>query len=320
MNSRNTNHLEAVENAIREIASDNISGAAEILRLAGVAFTHLNAASSEQTPDEKGLGREHLLETCVALASAQPQMTSLLRLAQTAWSAARVSDDSRTCFQRAEQAALEFIARAEHATQLGAMHAAALIREGGRVLTHSRSSTVLAAFLHARQAGISFSVVATESRPMFEGRTLAAALARESIPVTLIADAAAGSLMNEVDLVLIGADTVTPSNLVNKIGTRMIALAAHECDLPLYGVCDSSKFINQDYYDSVGVNSKRASELWDEAPAGVTVINRYFEITPLELFKGVVTEAGVLSIVDTARRAEDAVIDRELLNALGVLR
>ncbi len=318
MNSRNTDHRKALANAIREVASDNTSGAAEILRKAGAAFTHLNALSG-QTFDEKGLSREDLLQTCVAVASAQPQMTSLLRLAQTAWAAARVSDESRIRFHRAELAALDFIANAEQASETAARHASALIREGGKVLTHSRSSTVLSVFMHARDAGKGFSVVATESRPMFEGRTLAAALAGESIPVTLIADAAAGLLLNEVDLVLLGADTVTTSNLVNKIGTQMIALAARECDLPLYAVTDSSKFINQNYFDSEG-RTGDAAELWDGAPAGISVINRYFEMTPLERFKGVVTEEGVLSIADAARRAEDAAIDNELLSALGALR
>jgi ribose 1,5-bisphosphate isomerase len=154
---------------------------------------------------------------------------------------------------------------------------------------------------------------------MLEGRVLAEAIAGQDIRVTLIADAAASIAMEQVDLVMVGADKITPVNLVNKIGTRMIALAARERGLPVYALCDTSKFIRDDCF-GLGIRDLGgANELWPAAPRGVAVVNRCFEPTPLAFFTGIITEDGALSIEEVARRAEQAAIDKELVNAFGVL-
>jgi len=309
-----------IDEAINQIAADNTSGAAEILRRAGAIFTLLNDWASEPGADNFDLAQRAVIETCAALASAQFDMIPLLRLANVALSAARTATDARGSLRLARAAAMNFIANAERAAHNTALHSAALIPEDATLLTHSRSSTVLAAFVEAKHAGRSFSVVATESRPMLEGRALAESVSSLDIPVTLIADAAASLAMDQVDLVIVGADTVTPTDLVNKIGTQMIALAARNRDLPLYALCDSSKFIREDYFGAGIYHRGAAEELWPDAPRGVTVVNRYFEPTPLSCFTGIVTEDGALSIAEAARRAEQTSIDSELVKALRVLQ
>ena len=318
LSKRNNQSRAVIDEAINQIASDNTSGAAEILRQAGAAFTLLSAAPTKQSEASFEQAQRAILDACTALALAQSDMTPLLRLASAALSASRMATDAHDCLNLAERAALTFIASADRAAEDAAAHSASLIRDGATVLTHSRSSTVLSAFVEAKRAGRNFSVIATESRPMLEGRSVAAAVAAENIPVTLIADAAASLAMDGVDLVMLGADKITPVNLVNKIGTRMIALAARERKLTLYAVCDSSKFIREDYLGAKLRQSRSSDELWREAPRGVVVLNSYFERTPLECFSGIVTEDGLLSITDAARRAVEASIDIELAEALGI--
>jgi len=308
-----------IDAAINHIACDISSGAAEILRRAGAVFTLLNFRASEDGGGDLEPAQQALLETCAALASAQSEMSPLLRLSSAALSAAQTATDAPDSWKRAEEAALNFIANAESAARDAALHAAALIQDNATVLTHSRSSTVFAALVEAKRAGRRFSIVATESRPMLEGRALAESVARHDIPVTLIADAAASLAMDQVDLVVVGADKITPRDLVNKIGTRMIALAARERGLPLYALCDSSKFICKDYLGSGIGHPNSAVELWPVAPRGVLVRNSCFEPTPISHFTGIVTEDGVLSSVDAARRAENASINNVLVSALGVL-
>lgn len=319
LNRRDDQPQTVIAEAINRIASDNTSGAAEILRRAAEVFTLLDDPTSEPTEDLE-LTQKTVIETCSALALAQPDMTPLLRLASAALSATRGETNSRGSLRCAAKAALNFVASAERGAHEAATHAANLIRDGATILTHSRSSTVIDALVEARRAGRVFSVVATESRPMQEGRVLAAALASLTIPVTLISDAGAALAMIPVDLVVVGADKITPENLTNKIGTRMIALAARERDVPLYSVCDSSKFIRDDYSGSATGRPPSPEELWHDAPRGVAVINRYFEPTPLAFFTGIVTEDGMLSISEAALRAEQASIDNELLTALGILQ
>ena len=195
-----------------------------------------------------------------------------------------------------------------------------LIPGGATILTHSRSSTVVASLVEANRARIDFSVIATESRPGMEGRALARSLRRQDIHVTLIADAAASLAMDQVDFVLVGADTITPRSLVNKIGTRMIALAARERGLPAYALCDQSKFIPADYFGRSVRDEESDDELWPGAPRGVKVMNRYFEPTPLTHFTRIITEDGAISCDEAATRAEGASIDKVLVNALDRLR
>ena len=306
--------------AIDKIASDNTSGAAEILRLSAEVFSLLNSQHTKGSSISIEQGQRLVMETCVALVLAQPDMTSLLRLASDALAAARNTTDALRVLKSVEEAALTFIERAGAAANEAARHAANFIPSGRAVLTHSRSSTVLAALVEARRQGKEFSVISTESRPMLEGRVLAEALAVEGVRVSLITDAAAARMLDEVDLVLVGADKVTPDHLLNKIGTRMIALAARERGVPAYGVCDTSKFIDADYLIASARDQLSADELWPEAPEGVVVVNRYFEPTPLALLAAIITEQGKLTPEETARRAERASIDIELADALARYR
>jgi ribose 1,5-bisphosphate isomerase len=151
---------------------------------------------------------------------------------------------------------------------------------------------------------------------VLEGRALAEALAAQGTRVSVIADSAAASVLNQVDLVLVGADKVTPEFLLNKVGTRMIALAARERDVPMYAVCDTSKFVDADYQFASARDRRSPDELWPQAPSGVVIVNRYFEPTPLALFTAIITEDGELSPDETARRAKKASIDKELIAAL----
>src|SRR6185503_21069693 len=116
--------------------------------------------------------------------------------------------------------------------------------------------------------------------------------------------------------ILVGADTITPDNLFNKIGTRMIALAARERGLPVYAICDSSKFVCEDYFRAAIRQSRNADELWVSPPRGVSIANCYFETTPLSCFTGIITEDGMLSAAEAARRAERSTIDLALVRGL----
>jgi translation initiation factor eIF-2B subunit delta len=299
------------ERTIRQIAEDNRSGAAEILRLAAEAISLLDESEQKDVEGARGA----VVAACVTIVRAQPHMAPLVNLASAAVRAAHAATRAGEVMRAAAAAARAFSDDASQARAAAQSRAAGLILEGARVMTHSRSSTVLAALKMAKASGTCFSVVATESRPMLEGRALAESLAGEAISVTLIADAAAAVALEHVDSVLIGADKITPEGLVNKIGTRMIALAAGERGVPVYAICDTSKFTAQAVL-SVSADKKSSDELWPGAPQGVEVFNTYFEATPLDYFTGIITEEGTLRPEQARRRAEAAAAHPALLGAL----
>jgi translation initiation factor 2B subunit (eIF-2B alpha/beta/delta family) len=89
--------------------------------------------------------------------------------------------------------------------------------------------------------GPGLSVIVCESRPLCEGVAMAQRLAAAGLHVTVITDAQAGVFVEEADLVLLGADAVTPAGVVNKVGSRLLALAAKAAGVPVVAVTDSLK-------------------------------------------------------------------------------
>jgi len=166
-----------VRATIEEIASDNLSGAARILGRAAEVFSLLHKSALESDGDPYQ-ARQKVIETCAALIQAQPMMTPLVNLANSVVAAIN-SPGAGEITIRAEMAARKFSRRAARASTSVARRAAELIPEGATVLTHSYSSTVARALIEARNCGKRLSVIATESRPMFEGRTLASRRASE---------------------------------------------------------------------------------------------------------------------------------------------
>ena len=313
LNKKNDPHRALIEGAIKNIATDNRSGAAEILKRAGEIFSSLAASKATATGIDKDYARRLLIETCVRVVRAQPRMAVVARLASQVASTATGADD---VLAAAALSARDFIDKVDRAIASATSSAAQLIKEGSIVLTHSRSSTVLAALKKARDEGRTFSVIATESRPQFEGRQLAAALASPGINVVFVADAAAALEMSRADFVLLGADAITPRFLVNKIGTRMIALAARELKLPVYALSDTSKLINADMFSGAEGDLHSGDELWSAPPNGVVIVNRYFEPTPLRYFTKFITEDGLLDPEEVRRRAEESKLNKEIQDAL----
>jgi methylthioribose-1-phosphate isomerase len=197
-------------------------------------------------------------------------------------------------------------------------HGAALLRDGMRVLTHCNAGalataghgTALGVIRSAVESGKRIHVFADETRPFLQGARLTAwELMQDGIPVTLIADNAAGLLMRrgEIDAVIVGADRVAANgDVANKIGTYAVAVLARRHGLPFYVAAPLST-LDRDTPsgDTVAIEERAASEItgygalqW--AAPGVAVRNPVFDITPAELVSALITERGVCVAPDCA--------------------
>ncbi len=189
---------------------------------------------------------------------------------------------------------------------------AALIEDGDTVLTHCNAGalatagygTALAVVRSAVEQGKKVSVIATETRPLLQGSRLTAfELARDGIPVRVIADSAAAQLMAQgvIDKIVVGADRILRTgHVTNKIGTLPIALGAKFFGVPFYVaapvstldlVTDVSRVVieERDQREVLSIGGKRF------APRNVEALNPAFDITPPELVTGIVTDRGVVS-------------------------
>lgn len=166
-----------------------------------------------------------------------------------------------------------------------------------RVLTHCHSSTVTNMLMYAKKDGKQFEVICTESRPIFQGRITAKEMLDAEIKTTLIVDSAVRHFMNGVDLVIVGADAITSEgNVVNKIGTSMVALAAKEARTPFYVASELLKFdpvTIQGSYERI--EERSTLEVWPDPPDGLTIRNPAFDVTRREFIHGIICEEGVIS-------------------------
>jgi len=180
-----------------------------------------------------------------------------------------------------------------------------------QVLTHCNAGrlatvdhgTALAPVYAAHAAGLGVHVWVSETRPRNQGLLTAWELAEAGVPHTLIADNAAGLLMmrGQVDLVLVGADRIAANgDTANKIGTYLKALAARENRVPFYVAAPVSTF---DFACPSGggipIEERSASELYEGDSA---VANPAFDITPAHLITGFITEHGLFSAAELAKR------------------
>src|SRR4051812_13219555 len=191
-------------------------------------------------------------------------------------------------------------------------HGAQLIKDGARVLTHCNAGalatgglgTALAAIYVAVEQGKKVEVYADETRPLLQGSRLTAwELARAGIPVTVLIDSAAASLMKdgEIDLVIVGADRIAANgDTANKIGTYPLAIAAKHHGIPFYVAAPFStidfKLANG---DQIPIEQRESTEMTHIdgvaiSPHGVAVLNPSFDVTPGDLITALITERGVL--------------------------
>ena len=181
------------------------------------------------------------------------------------------------------------------------------VHSSQRIFTHCHSSTVTSILKRAKDEGKDFEVLCTESRPLFQGRITAGELLEYGIKTTMIVDSASRYFMKTVDFVLIGADAITSEgNVVNKIGTSMVALAAYEARIPFYVASELLKFSPQTIYGEYEkIEERERMEVWAEAPAELNIRNPAFDVTRRDYINGIICEEGIVSphsILEAVRR------------------
>ncbi len=198
------------------------------------------------------------------------------------------------------------------------------------ILTHCNAGwlatvdlgTALAPVYLAHNRGLPIHVWVDETRPRNQGASLTAwELGEHGVPHTLIADNAGGHLMQhgQVDAVIVGADRVAANgDVVNKVGTYLKALAAHDCGVPFF-VAVPSPTIDWSITDGSGipVEERGAREVThihgldsrDQlvevriSPPSTPAANPAFDLTPARLITALITERGICPATTNGLRA-----------------
>jgi methylthioribose-1-phosphate isomerase len=187
-----------------------------------------------------------------------------------------------------------------------------LIKDGFGVLTHCNAGalatagygTALGVIYSAWFDGKKFEVFADETRPMLQGSRLTAwELAQEKIPVTVITDNMAGSLMKQgrISLIVVGADRIARNgDVANKIGTYPLAILGKFHRVPFYVAAPTSTF---DLTIASGADIPIEERFPEEVThfrgrritaEKVSAFNPAFDVTPHTLIEGIITEKGII--------------------------
>jgi methylthioribose-1-phosphate isomerase len=250
--------------------------------------------------------RRHVRAAADRIAATRPTAVNLRWGVERAF-AAYERGGANAALEEARRVADEDVARNR---RIGA-HGAAVLPDDAAVLTHCNAGslacvgygTALGVVRAAVASGKRVRVWVDETRPVLQGARLTAwELDRLGIPATLVADAAAASLMarGEVDVVVVGADRVAANgDVANKIGTYALAVLARHHGVPFYVAAPASTIdlatasgeaIRIEERDPDEVRTIRGTRI---SPPSVPAFNPAFDVTPARLVTGIVTEVGV---------------------------
>jgi ribose 1,5-bisphosphate isomerase len=170
------------------------------------------------------------------------------------------------------------------------------------VFTHCHSNTLAQALVSAHKNHKRFSVINTETRPLYQGHLTSKQLSKAGIKVSLSVDSAILEDIKKSDLIMIGADAVTKKGVINKIGSGLIAKIALDLKKPLYIVTDSWKFSSK----KINIEKRPSNEVWANSPKRIKVENLAFELIPKNHITAVISELGILTHKEFMKAAKKA--------------
>ena len=300
----------SVATAIREMV---VRGAPAIgITAAYAVVLSAQQHSKDQKQNSEGW-RQAVLADIDVLQAARPTAVNL------AWALQRM----KNCLQAINndqnpQALLLALAQKIHAEDIDAnarmsRYGAELISGAKKhVITHCNTGplatggigTALGVISQAYREQRISGVFADETRPWLQGARLTSwELLQQGIPVQLICDSAAASMMKQGDVswAIVGADRITANgDAVNKIGTYSLAIVAKHHGVKFMVVAPSSTVdMNTACGDEVTIENRPAAEVTHVAnvaiaPSQVNALNPAFDVTPAQLIDAIVTEVGVV--------------------------
>jgi len=187
-----------------------------------------------------------------------------------------------------------------------------LVGGKAKILTHCNTGslatgqygTALSVIYHAHDQGKDIHIWVDETRPLLQGARLTSwELMNAEIPMKLITDSTAGSLMRrgEVDMVMVGTDRVAANgDTANKIGTYPLAVLAKENDIPFYVAVPLSTIdMELGNGDNIPIEERDGDEIAtfngsQVAPKKVETYNPAFDITSHQYVTAFITEKGII--------------------------
>jgi methylthioribose-1-phosphate isomerase len=252
---------------------------------------------------------------CDLLASTRPTAVNLFwaidRMKRSFSAGAQAGESVEELAARLEREAIAIHDEDVESCRAMGRFGAEVVPSPARILTHCNAGalatagygTALGVIRAAAAQGKVTQVFADETRPFLQGARLTAwELVRDDVPTTVITDSMAGPLMRsgQIDMVVVGADRIAANgDFANKIGTYTVAMMAQAHGVPFYVAAPLST-VDLDTPDGAHIpieqrNPREITHLGSQqlAPAGASIWNPAFDVTPAHLVSGIITEHGI---------------------------
>ena len=318
--------VRTVEQMARAIREMHVRGAGLIGASAGYGM-YLAAIQAALQATLSGFD-QHVARAAAQLQATRPTAVNLSRAVERQLMSIGEGKTTQEKVTLALRTARLIADKDEEQCRLIGQHGLKLIQETARnktgkpvnVLTHCNAGwlafvdygSATAPIYAAHDTGVPLHVWVAETRPRNQGSKLTAwELAQHGVPHTVIADSAAGHLMQhgEVDLVIVGTDRTTyTGDVANKVGTYLKALAANDNSVPFYVALPSTSFDwnMRDGLKEIPIEERGPEEIkhadgWLDgqhaqvriAPEESRAANYAFDVTPRHLVTGLITERGI---------------------------
>ncbi len=278
-----------------KIKNMQIRGAGRIARAAALALREEAASVQADSLEEFNRKMHEAFRTLYLTRPTAVSLPNALRIVMR-YKAESVEDARRQIIANADA----FISNSEKAVMVIGEIGARRIRDGDTIMTHCNSSAAASILSTAFRQGKHINVIATETRPRLQGLVTVDVMQKAGIPTTLILDSAVRYFMKKADMVVVGADAITVNgNLINKIGTSQLSLAAHEARVPFMVAAETYKFsprtllgelVEIEERDPAEVLSEEKRKQWPD----LKVRNPAFDITPHRYIDLICTEIGAI--------------------------
>jgi translation initiation factor eIF-2B subunit delta len=194
--------------------------------------------------------------------------------------------------------------RVTFADQIITRSAADKIEDGDVIMTYAKSSIVQKSLVQAHNDGKKFRVIVVDSRPLHEGKHLAAALVGLGMDVKYCLVNGMSHNIEDVTKVMLGAHAMMSNGrLFSRVGTALVAMEAIEAKKAVLVLCETIKFTERVALDSIVHNEiAPADELvipggaltnWEDIKK-LQLCNLMFDVTPAEYIDMIITESGIV--------------------------
>ena len=305
-------HLESYQEVSDAIRNMTVRGAPAIGVAAAYGMALAALRSTSTTPD---LIRSDLKKAAQILEAARPTAVNL------PWALKRMLKVAAQHYENVQDLRSALLYEAHvMADEDGKVnksistYGAELIEDGDTIIHHCNTGalatvdwgTALGVIRMAFEQGKKLHVLVDETRPRLQGARLTAwELSQYKIPYDIISDSSAGHFLRsgKVDKVIFGADRVARNgDVANKIGSYMLALAAHANNVPVYSVFPFSTVdIELESGDLIPIEERPQDEVLNlklhdrlVTPKDASARNPAFDVTPHELITAFITEKGVI--------------------------